>query len=83
MSLFRFLRHCLNVELTCVNQQEVGGLMSQQSDDASSEINEKLGYIQHKTRETADLLRRMEQEQEAFAIKCHDRQKLEGKKNQF
>lgn len=62
-----------------MNQQEVGGLMSQVSDDASSEINEKLSYVQHRTRETADLLRRMEQEQEAFAIKCHDRQKLEGK----
>lgn len=28
--------------------------------------------------ETGDILRRMEQEQEAFALKCHDRQKLEG-----
>ena len=41
-------------------------------------IVQKLTQIKHSTMETADIIRRMEQEQEAFAIKCHERQKLEG-----
>jgi len=78
VSLFRFLRHCLNVELTFVSQQSQG-ILPPQADDSTAEINEKISLIKHKTVETGDLLRRMEQEQEAFAIKCHDRQKLEGR----
>lgn len=53
-------------------------LYGTQYTDSTGEIIEKLQYIKHKTMETADILRRMEQEQEAFALKCHDRQKLEG-----
>lgn len=53
------------------------GTMSYET-DPTGEIMEKLSMIKHKTMETGDILRRMEQEQEAFALKCHDRQKLEG-----
>ena len=56
----------------------VGGMGLETTTDVSAEIAEKIQLIKQKSIETGDILRRMEQEQEAFAIRCHDRQKLEG-----
>ncbi|CAG7829047.1 unnamed protein product, partial [Allacma fusca] len=79
LALYRFLRHCLTVESHLVEQMTVGNALGLNAiADESAEIMERLAQIKQKTMETADILRRMEQEQEAFAIKCHDRQKLEG-----
>ncbi|ODM94108.1 Signal transducer and activator of transcription 5A [Orchesella cincta] len=88
LSLYRYIRHCISVEQSLVDQSERfvmpnnlpshGDLYGSNVIDSTGEIMEKLQYIKHKTMETADILRRMEQEQEAFALKCHDRQKLEG-----
>jgi len=64
--------------------QTVHGTMPTQNSmifEDSSQIVEKLNHIKQATMETGDILRRMEQEQEAFALKCHDRQKLEGIKS--
>ncbi|CAL8124206.1 unnamed protein product [Orchesella dallaii] len=87
VSLYRYIRHCISVEQSLVDQSErfvmpnnlpITDVYGSTVIDSTGEIMEKLQYIKHKTMETADILRRMEQEQEAFALKCHDRQKLEG-----
>lgn len=94
LSLYRYIRHCLTIEQSLVDSTTTpstaaaGGVTSSSSlaypheslpdPNTTPEIMEKLSLIKHKTMETGDILRRMEQEQEAFALKCHDRQKLEG-----
>jgi len=76
VSLFRLLRQSLNFERACLSQQNGRGFKSHPTD---SDINEQLVFIQINTRQAADLVRQLEQNQEAFVIKCQDRQTLEGK----
>nr|CAD7568073.1 unnamed protein product [Timema californicum] len=83
LSLFRIIRHCLKTEMklvqevdnVCVNKGIVGpglGLLP----DSNAEIAQQLDFLSRHTQETGGDLRKMEQEQEAFALQYHECTKL-------
>jgi len=47
--------------------------------DSNAEIAQQLDYLRRRTQETGEDLRKMEQEQEAFALQYHECTKLNGK----
>lgn len=84
-TLFRIIRHCLGTEMKLVAQVENlgGGLMSMAHGrvglmvgNAVTEIAQQVEGLRHRTQETGEDLRKMEQEQEAFAISYHECTKL-------
>jgi signal transducer and activator of transcription 5B len=95
MGLFRMVRHCLNTEMKLVQQGEAlsgGGVGGDASGartgavfntvllpDTNAEMAQQLQFLRRRTDETGEDLRKMEQEQEAFAINYHDCTKINGK----
>ncbi|KAL0269585.1 UNVERIFIED_CONTAM: hypothetical protein PYX00_007268 [Menopon gallinae] len=78
-SLIRLVKQCLNNELKLVQQFESGiarGLSLPIMPDAMSELTHQLETLRRRTQATAEELRKMEQEQEAFAIHYHDCTKI-------
>ncbi|KZC10554.1 Signal transducer and activator of transcription 5B [Dufourea novaeangliae] len=83
-TLFRIIRHCLGTEMKLVAQVENlgGALMSMAGgkvgliSDAVAEIAQHVESLRRRTQETGEDLRKMEQEQEAFAISYHECTKL-------
>ncbi|XP_050595082.1 signal transducer and activator of transcription 5B isoform X2 [Bombus affinis] len=83
-ALFRIIRHCLGTEMKLVSQVENlgGALMSMAGgkvgliSDAIAEIAQHVESLRRRTQETGEDLRKMEQEQEAFAISYHECTKL-------
>ncbi|XP_015116346.1 signal transducer and activator of transcription 5B [Diachasma alloeum] len=80
-TLFRIIRHCLGTEMKLVAQVENlgGALMSMAHGrvglmvgDAVAEIAQQVEALRRRTQETGEDLRKMEQEQEAFAISYHE-----------
>jgi hypothetical protein len=47
--------------------------------DSNAEIAQQLEFLRRRTQETGEDLRKMEQEQEAFALQYHECTKLNGK----
>lgn len=85
MTLYQIIRHCLGTEMKLVSQVEnlggplvnmSGGRVGLLAGDAVAEIAQQLEILRRKTQETGEDLRRMEQEQEAFAISYHECTKL-------
>ncbi|XP_076677869.1 signal transducer and transcription activator Stat92E isoform X2 [Andrena cerasifolii] len=82
--LYRIIRHCLGTEMKLVAQVENlgGALMSMTGgkvgliSDAVAEIAQHVESLRRRTQETGEDLRKMEQEQEAFAISYHECTKL-------
>ncbi|XP_043290168.1 signal transducer and activator of transcription 5B [Venturia canescens] len=84
-TLFRIIRHCLGTEMKLVAQVEnlEGALMSMAHGrvglmvgDAVAEIAQQVEALRRRTQETSEDLRKMAQEQEAFAISYHECTKL-------
>lgn len=48
------------------------------TDTVASEIVQQLERFRQRTQDTGEDLRKMEQEQEAFALQCHECSKLNG-----
>ena len=46
--------------------------------DSNAEIAQQLDFLRRRTQETGEDLRKMEQEQEAFALQYHECTKLNG-----
>lgn len=81
LNLLRIVKHCLNTELKLVQQVEAMGigLMNHSGflgDTTAAEIMSQLELFRTRTTETGEDLRKMEQEQEAFAIQYHECTKL-------
>lgn len=85
MMLFNIIRHCLGTEMKLVAQVEnlggtlmnmVGGRVGLMVGDSVAEIAQQVELLRRRTQETGEDLRRMEQEQEAFAISYHECTKL-------
>ncbi|XP_076056633.1 signal transducer and transcription activator Stat92E isoform X4 [Oratosquilla oratoria] len=82
LGLVHIIRSCLNTELKLVQQHEnmVGGgggmLHPMMITDPCAEIVQQLDVLRRRTQETADELRGIEQEQEAFALQYHDCAKI-------
>ncbi|GLG97418.1 Signal transducer and transcription activator [Gryllus bimaculatus] len=82
LNLFRIIRHCLNTEMKLVQQVEnvaLGHGMGQGLSlvpDSSAEIAQQLDFLRRRTQETGEDLRKMEQEQESFALQYHECTKL-------
>ncbi|XP_026823730.1 signal transducer and activator of transcription 5B isoform X2 [Ooceraea biroi] len=85
MTLFRIIRHCLGTEMKVLSQVEnLGGSLMNMADDrvnmmigdAVAEIAQQVDLLRRKTFESGEDLRRMEQEQEAFALSYHECTKL-------
>ncbi|XP_014206630.1 signal transducer and activator of transcription 5B isoform X2 [Copidosoma floridanum] len=84
-SLFKIIRHCLATELNLVSQIEQPGsvLMNMPGSriglmmgDSVAEIAQQLEALRRRTQETGEDLRKMEQEQESFALAYHECTKL-------
>lgn len=84
-NLFRIIRHCLCTEMKLVSQVEnlsgsfmnmAGGRVGMMVGDAVAEIAQQVETLRRRTQETGEDLRKMEQEQEAFAISYHECTKL-------
>lgn len=84
-TLFRIIKHCLGTEMSLVSQVEnLGGALMNMTGsrvglmigDVVAEIAQEFEVIRRKTQETSEDLRKMEQEQEAFAIAYHECTKL-------
>ncbi|XP_046749375.1 signal transducer and activator of transcription 5B isoform X1 [Diprion similis] len=84
-ALFKIITHCLGTETKLVAQVEnVGGALMNMAGgrglmvgmDVIAEIAQQVDALRRRTQETGEDLRRMEQEQEAFAISYHDCTKL-------
>ncbi|XP_046639014.1 signal transducer and activator of transcription 5B-like isoform X1 [Daphnia pulicaria] len=83
LALLRIIRHCLGTELKLVQQAENMSLgmscnPSALLPDASGEILQQLEILRQRTQETSEDLRRMEQEQEAFALEYHELTKIQA-----
>uniref|UniRef100_A0A0K8T940 Signal transducer and activator of transcription n=1 Tax=Lygus hesperus TaxID=30085 RepID=A0A0K8T940_LYGHE len=77
INLVRIMQHCLNTELKLVQQAENAGVdLGGGSNSVASEILQQIEVIRSRTQDTAEELRRMEQEQEAFALQYHECTKL-------
>ncbi|XP_058798217.1 signal transducer and activator of transcription 5B [Phymastichus coffea] len=83
VALFKIIRHCLGTEMNLVSQVEnlSGTLMNMAGNrslmgDSHAEIAQQLDSLRRRTQETGEDLRKMEQEQESFAIAYHDCTKL-------
>ncbi|XP_066996363.1 signal transducer and activator of transcription 5B isoform X2 [Anabrus simplex] len=83
VGLFRIIRHCLSTEMKLVQQVENVALGQGMAPaglpllpDSSAEIAQQLDYLRRRTQETGEDLRKMEQEQEAFALQYHECTKL-------
>ncbi|XP_024081197.1 signal transducer and activator of transcription 5B-like [Cimex lectularius] len=78
LALFGILKHCLNTELKLVQQAENAGvdLGGGGMSTVAAEIAQQLEILRARTHETSEDLRRMEQEQESFALQYHECTKL-------
>ncbi|KAI4481547.1 hypothetical protein M0802_013958 [Mischocyttarus mexicanus] len=84
ITLFKIIRHCLGTEMKLVAQLEnLGGVMNMTASrvglmvgDSVAEIAQQVEVIRRKTQENGEELRKMEQEQEAFAISYHECTKI-------
>lgn len=78
MQLFNYVRQCLATEMRLVQAAsgEVTGFPNLVTNGSSAEVIHKLEILKTRTRDTAEDLRRLEQEQEAFAIQYHECTKL-------
>lgn len=84
VALFKIIRHCLATEMSLVSQVEnlSGTLMNMAGNrnlmmgDSHAEIAQQLDSLRRRTQETGEDLRKMEQEQESFAIAYHECTKL-------
>lgn len=84
MDLFKIIRHCLATEMKLVAQIEslsgapmnMGGARGMMDIDIVSEMAQQIEGLRRRTQETAEDLRKIEQEQESFAICYHECTKL-------
>ncbi|XP_018340106.1 PREDICTED: signal transducer and activator of transcription 5B [Trachymyrmex septentrionalis] len=82
MSLYKIIRHCLGTEMKLVAEAEhLGGLISSDRvslmiGDTVTEIAHQVDILRRKTYETGEDLRKIEQEQESFALSYHECTKL-------
>ncbi|XP_066977172.1 signal transducer and activator of transcription 5B isoform X2 [Macrobrachium rosenbergii] len=80
LALVSIIRNCLNTELNLVQQHEsmLGGVGPgvNMIVEPCTEIVQELEVLHRRTRETADELRQLEQEQESFALQYHDCAKI-------
>ncbi|XP_066595837.1 signal transducer and activator of transcription 5B [Prorops nasuta] len=83
-TLYQIMRHCLGTEMKLVAQAEnvgvamnmPGGQIGLMVGDAVAEITQQVESLRRRTQETGEDLRKMEQEQEAFALSYHECTKL-------
>ncbi|KAK6639420.1 hypothetical protein RUM43_007693 [Polyplax serrata] len=78
-SLLRLIRHCLDNEMKLVQQCESGvasGMNMSAMPDIMSELAQQLDILRRRTHDTAEDLRKMEQDQEAFALHYHECTKI-------
>ncbi|ROT83581.1 signal transducer and activator of transcription 5B isoform X2 [Penaeus vannamei] len=81
LGLVGIIRQCLNTEHNLVQQNEnmLGGGVSHATNmviEPCAEIEQELRILHERTRETANELRHLEQEQESFALQYHDCAKI-------
>ncbi|XP_071530717.1 signal transducer and activator of transcription 5B isoform X2 [Panulirus ornatus] len=80
LALVSIIRECLKTELHLVQQHEsMLGAVTQTTSmimEPCAEIVSELEILHRRTRETADELRHLEQEQESFALQYHDCTKI-------
>lgn len=77
MSLINIIKHCLSTELKLVQQAENAGLdLGGGMNLVAAQIAQSLEELKTRTRQTAEDLRRLEQDQEDFALKYHDCTKI-------
>lgn len=80
MQLFGYVRQCLATEYRII-QGTTGDIATGPTNlpttsNSATEVLHKIDILRRRTQETADDLRRMEQEQEAFTIQYHECTKL-------
>lgn len=81
MQLFNYIRQCLATEMSLIqsiNGEGLTGFPNLSTTNSGAQVLYQLEQLRRRTQETAEDLRRMEQEQEAFAIQYHECTKLNG-----
>ncbi|XP_014225592.1 signal transducer and activator of transcription 5B isoform X2 [Trichogramma pretiosum] len=85
ITLFNLIKHCLITEMTLVNQtiDGSGNLMNIPGNraglvagDSMAEIAHQIDLLRRKTQETSEEVRKLENDQESFAISYHECTKL-------
>ncbi|XP_044268459.1 signal transducer and activator of transcription 5B isoform X2 [Tribolium madens] len=79
MQLFSYVRQCLATEMRLVqaaNGEALTGLANLVISNSGTEVLHKIDILRRRTQDTADDLRRMEQEQESFALQYHECTKI-------
>ncbi|KAJ8931548.1 hypothetical protein NQ314_015519, partial [Rhamnusium bicolor] len=79
MQLFTYVRQCLATEMRLVQAaggENLTGLPNLMISNAGAEVLHKIDVLRGRTQNTAEDLRRMEQEQEAFALQYHECTKI-------
>ncbi|CAH1960095.1 unnamed protein product [Acanthoscelides obtectus] len=79
MQLFTYVRNCLAAEMRLIQNasgENLGGLPNMVITNSGAEVMHKIDILRNRTQSTAEELRRMEQEQEAFAIQYHECTKI-------
>ncbi|XP_046658831.1 signal transducer and activator of transcription 5B [Homalodisca vitripennis] len=80
LSLFRIIKHCLDTEMRLIHEGEVMGLgimpTGVVADITAVEIMQQLELFRSRTQMTSEDLRKLEQEQESFALHYHECNKL-------
>ncbi|XP_054272701.1 signal transducer and activator of transcription 5B isoform X2 [Macrosteles quadrilineatus] len=79
IALFKVMRHCLDTELRLLHEGEVMGLGMMQTclvTDTAMQIMQELERFRSLTQVTCEELRKLEQEQESFALQFHECNKL-------
>ncbi|XP_045119037.1 signal transducer and activator of transcription 5B-like isoform X2 [Portunus trituberculatus] len=76
--LVGIIQNCLKTELQLVQRHEnmLGAPQNNMVIEPCAEIVNELDILHRRTRETADILRQLEQEQESFALQYHDCTKI-------
>ncbi|VEN37707.1 unnamed protein product [Callosobruchus maculatus] len=79
MQLFTYVRNCLAAEMRLIQNasgESLAGLPNMIISNSGAEVMHKIDILRNRTQSTAEELRRMEQEQEAFAIQYHECTKI-------
>lgn len=92
LALFRIIRHCLGTEMKLVSQIEnLGGSILSMScekvntmiGDTITEISQQLDMLRRRMFDNGEDLRKLEQEQEAFALVYHECTKINASLQQL
>lgn len=86
MQLFSYVRQCLATEMKLIQAAGVDGPLGMvpfATTTGGAEVIHKLDILRRRTQESGEDLRRMEQEQEAFALSYHECTKLNAHLSQL